>query len=424
MVEVHGEVGAGFESVKKLFTENMSTLAEENAQLCVYVGNDKVVDLWASANGDDAFNADSLVNIFSSGKSLEALALALLADQGLIDYNARVAEYWPEFSGGGKAGTTIADVMRHEAGLANFNQSIAPEDLHRENLKANKLGALIANHPASFVDETSPREYHALTRGWIVNEIVRRVHPEGKTIGEFLQQAVFEPMAVDVRIGLSSEDMARVSSVQLLPLLKHMRHTFRPAPLGRRVKHNVFDLSRNLMPLIARARKSGASDRPPVFNDIRSINDLIALFNSPVLRQGETPSANAHASARGLAKLGAMLASKGHWDNTDYLATETWSQMHAEPISRHMLMTTHFSQGGINHYQMPNIASHQDRSGNHGREGFWGWMGLGGSVFQWHPEHQIGFGFVPTSLHALDFLNERGKDYQAAVLKCVGARTW
>ncbi len=423
MLEIHGEVKKGFEPVRRLFARNMSTMAEDEAQLCVYVGEEKVVDLWAAESNEQNFDADSLVNVFSSGKSLESIAIALLAQRGLLDYNTRIIEYWPEFATGGKEDITVADLMRHEAGLSSLNVSIPPEYFHRENLKQNKIGEILADHPASIKkDEHYRREYHALTRGWIANEIVRRVHPEGKTIGEMLQEQVFNTLEVDVRIGLSKEELERVSPIKLLSLGRHFRHTLRPDFLGRKVKHNILDLTRNLMPLVARARRNGTRTQSPPFTGMETMADLGSLFNDPSLRQGETPSANAHASARGLAKLGAMLANQGTLGNREIMSQESWNDMHANPVSRYMLLTTHFSQGGVNHYRLPALSSHMDRSGNKGREGFWGWMGLGGSIFQWHPEHKIGFGFVPTRLHALDFMNERGKAYQAEVLKCV-ART-
>ena len=81
---------------------------------------------------------------------------------------------------------------------------------------------------------------------------------------------------------------------------------------------------------------------------------------------------------------------------------------------------TNFTQGGVNLFTETSAKSTRlDRAFNVGREGFYGWMGFGGSIFQWHPRHEIGFGFVPTSLHVLDILNERGKTYQAEVLRCV-----
>ena len=85
LVWIEGTVAPGFESVKRLYEHNMQTLAERSTQLCVYVGEEKVVDLWASASGDTDFSPDSLVNVFSSGKSLEAIAVAWLVGKGLLD---------------------------------------------------------------------------------------------------------------------------------------------------------------------------------------------------------------------------------------------------------------------------------------------------------------------------------------------------
>ena len=83
-------------------------------------------------------------------------------------------------------------------------------------------------------------------------------------------------------------------------------------------------------------------------------------------------------------------------------------------------ISTRFTQGGVASFsKVSNPSSPLDSGLNNGREGFFGWMGLGGSLFQWHPEFRIGFGYVPTSLNVLDIVNERGKSYQAEMLKCV-----
>ena len=123
---VKGTVAPGFESVKILFEENMRRLKERNAQLCVYLEDQCVVDLWATAIDDTEFSADSLVNVFSSGKSLESIALAMLAERGLLDFDQRIDFYWPEFSAVYERDTTVADLMRHESGLASFD----PRGLH------------------------------------------------------------------------------------------------------------------------------------------------------------------------------------------------------------------------------------------------------------------------------------------------------
>lgn len=104
------------------------------------------------------------------------------------------------------------------------------------------------------------------------------------------------------------------------------------------------------------------------------------------------------------------------------LSKEAWDLLHTEPVHATMggFLPCAFTQGGVAHYASCSSNSNWlQRAFNQGREGFYGWMGLGGSLFQWHPEHEIGFAFVPTSLHMLDLMNERGKCYQEEVLRCV-----
>ena len=173
---VRGSAKPGFESVQRLYEQETRTMAETNTQLCVYYKGERVVDLWRAPEGDAGFSADSLVNVFSSGKSLETIAIASLVGRGLLDYGDRIADHWPEFAPNGKSEITVADLMRHEGGLASFDTPIPPEDLHRENLKNNRVGVVIERQAARFRKSSgSRREYHAITRGWVVNELFRRV---------------------------------------------------------------------------------------------------------------------------------------------------------------------------------------------------------------------------------------------------------
>lgn len=418
-IPINGSVAPGFESVERLFEEQLQAMAERNAQLCVYHRGSKVVDLWASTCGDDSFSADSLVNVFSSGKSLEAIAIASLVSKGLLSYERKITDYWPEFGAAGKEGLTVADLMRHEAGLANFDTSLDMEDLFTENIKQNAVGRIIEGHAQSFTaSDGGKREYHALTRGWIVNEVFRRVDPAGRTIGEFLCEEVSGPLAADVVVGVGDDDLGRVSKVHALGIGYQFLQGLVPRFLGRRIVHNIFQILGRvvrLVPGIARARKTGA---PPPLTGMNSL----AIFNEPHFARGETPSANANCSARGLAKLGAMLSAGGSFEGQEIISAEAWRAMHAHPLKASMgsLMVTRFTQGGVDCFTpCTSDSSSMERDFNEGREGFYGWMGLGGSIFQWHPELDIGFAFVPTSLHTIDLLNERGKRYQAEVVRCV-----
>ncbi|MGB5325749.1 MAG: serine hydrolase domain-containing protein, partial [Pseudomonadales bacterium] len=314
-LQVHGTVAPGFEPIRQLYEQQMQTMAEQSTQLCVYYRGEKVVDLWASLTQNsnapaNAFSADSLVNFFSSGKSLEAIAMAWLVSKGLISYDAKITQYWPEFGANGKDGLTVADLMRHEAGLANFQTSIDLEDLFTENIKRNAIGSIIEAHAQSYDEDSgSKREYHALTRGWIVNEVFRRVDPDGRTIGEFLRTEISGPLNADAIVGVQAQDTERIARVEMLSPGYQLLESMKPKFLGRRIVHNFFQIMARLvmfMPLLLKARRKGI---PPPFTGMGQTD----FFNDTGFAQGETSSANAKCSARGLAKLAAMLAARGKW---------------------------------------------------------------------------------------------------------------
>lgn len=417
-IQIEGTVAPGFESVKALYEYNMQNLAERNTQLCIYHKGEKVVDLWATTIEDVKFSADSLVNIFSSGKSLEAIAMASLVGQGLLNFEANIIDYWPEFGSKGKGRLRVADLMRHEAGLASFDVSIDTEDLLLANIKQNKVGVIIENHGQRFREgEGSTREYHAVTRGWIVNEVYRRIDPKGRTIGEYLLEEFNLPLKVDVVIGVKEEELSRISPVFLLKPGYIFKESMKPKILKRKMEDNIFQLGGKVFRILSSVRKSKNYGGPPPLEGMKGIN----FFNEPSLAMGETPSANTHATARGLAKIAAVMAAGGQLEGKEYLNKVAWDALHKDPITANMgFVTSTFTQGGVAYF--PKIDSNStklDRAVNEGREGFYGWMGLGGSIFQWHPKKDIGFGYIPTSLNVLDLVNERGKAYQAEVLKCV-----
>jgi len=416
-LRIEGRVAPRFESVQRLYEHNMRSLAEKNTQLCVYHNGEKVVDLWASATGDTHFSADSLVNVFSSGKSLEAIAMASLVGKDLLDYNTRISHYWPEFGAAGKQSLTVAELMRHEAGLAVFQTTLEPQDLLANNLRENRIGRIIEGHTQTFRKAAgSKREYHAITRGWIVNEIFRRIDPAGRTIGEFLRDDISGPLQVDVIIGVREAELDRISDVTLLGTGFQFKESLKPKFL-RRMENNIFQILAKIIRLMPILRNRTTSGAP---TPVKGMSGL-TFFNDPTFRMGETPSANANCSARGLAKLAAMMAAGGKWAGAEYLSETAWKSLHDHPVTAAMgLSNTTFTQGGVANFSKPSEPSTQfERAFNTGREGFYGWMGLGGSIFQWHPEYNIGFGYVPTSLNVLDIVNERGKAYQAEVLRCI-----
>ncbi len=393
-------------------------MAEEHTQLCVYYRGERVVDLWAAPADDVGFSPDSLVNVFSSGKSLESIAIAYLVGRGLLDYAAPVARYWPEFAAHEKGELTVADVLRHEGGMAVFRTSLDPDDLLPVSLKQNKVGAVIESHSLRFpTGGHGRREYHAITRGWILNELFRRVDPAGRTIGEFYDEEIRRPLGADVIIGVREDELDRVVPVKPLGLLFQVLQSLKPRVLGRKIKHHFFQILGRLLGLLPGLRHATTRGAPPPYRGMKGFG----FFNERRVAMGETPSAAAKCSARGLAKLAAVMAARGRWGEREVVSEAAWTAMHDEPIEAFMgFAPTSFTQGGVNRFTAVGpSAKALERAFNAGREGFFGWMGFGGSIFQWHPGHEIGFAFVPTALHVLDILNERGKVYQAEVLRCV-----
>merc|ERR1711977_68115 len=192
-MSVRGSCAPGYEAVRAAFQRHVDAGIEDGAQVCAYVQGVKVVDLWTS---QEDYGPNTLQNLFSSTKVLTSLVVAMLADRGHLDYDQKVSDLWPEYAQHGKGETTIAHVMRHEAGLAKFDRPIDASELTAEKIRAGSMSNIIAAQvPAQPPGEK--REYHAVTRGWIANEIVRRADPQGRTIGEFLRDEVAIPLGIE-----------------------------------------------------------------------------------------------------------------------------------------------------------------------------------------------------------------------------------
>ena len=423
---LEGRVAPGYERVQRLYERNMRTLAERNTQLCVYVGDECVVDLWGSAIDDRSFNGDSLVNVFSSGKSLESILMARLNDQALLDYTAPVTRYWPEFGAaeanrenGPSGATTVADVMRHEAGLAAFDTTLPLASLAAGAIKTNAIGAIIERQTQRFpVGKDTQREYHAMTRGFIANEIFRRIEPQGRTMGEYLREEISQPLAADVYLGLQDAEIERHSKVAMLGFGYQFLQGLIPRALGRRVELNLPQTLSKLSRMRSGMKRRTTLKAPAPIEGMKQLS----VFDSDAVSRGEIPSAAAKCSARGLAKLASVMANGGATGEFQLLGDQAMAALHDKTVSRQMMsITTEFTQGGLAKFGLARKTAGQrlDSGMHEGREGYFGWMGLGGSIFQWHPEKRIGFAYVPTSLNVLDMVNERGKAYQVEVTRAL-----
>ncbi len=209
MVEVHGICRPGFEPVQQAFVANFEQGLEVGASVAVTVGGEFVVDLWAGdadAKGTP-WAEDTLVNVYSTTKTMAATCVLMLADRGELDLYAPVAEYWPEFAQSGKQGVLVCHVMSHSAGLSGFDPP-TPEDLYDWDDIVERLAA-----QAPWWEPGTRSGYHAVTQGFLQGEIVRRV--SGRSIGTFFREEVAKPLGADFHIGLDPAHDARVG--ELIP---------------------------------------------------------------------------------------------------------------------------------------------------------------------------------------------------------------
>jgi CubicO group peptidase (beta-lactamase class C family) len=211
MTDIHGFVHDGFEPVREVFANNFATGGDIGASYCVTKNGETVVDLWgghADAAKTRPWAEDTIINVYSTTKTMTALTALLLADRGLLDFSAPVAKYWPEFAANGKAGVTVAHLMSHSAGLSGWKEPISKQDLY----DWEKVTALLAAQ-APYWEPGTAAGYHALTQGYLVGEVVRRI--TGKSLGTVFRQEIAEPLGAEFWIGLPASEDHRVA--ELIP---------------------------------------------------------------------------------------------------------------------------------------------------------------------------------------------------------------
>ncbi len=274
MTEIHGHADQRFAGVRDAFAANFARGEDVGASVAVTLGGELVVDLWgghADAAKTRPWQRDTIVNVYSTTKTMTALCALLLADRDELDLAEKVAHYWPEFAANGKADITVAQLLAHSAGLSGFAEPVAAADLY----DWDKATALLAAQ-APFWAPGTAIGYHAITQGYLVGEVVRRI--TGKSLGTFFRDEIAGPLGADFHIGLAASEDDRVA--ELLP----------PPPGG-----SIADIT-------SRPLTVNMATNPPINpRDTRT----------RAWRAAEIPAANGHGNARSVALVQALLANGG-----------------------------------------------------------------------------------------------------------------
>ncbi len=283
---IHGQVAPGFEPVRDVFEANFAERGELGAAFALIQDGETLVDLWGGHTDRKAtrpWTERTIVPVFSTGKAVTALVVAWLVDQGRLDYEAPVAEIWPEFAQAGKAEVTLAQVLSHQAGLPGYLDEMEPSDWFDRDLMEARFAAMTPMWPLG-----QGTGYHPISFGVIVDAIVRRADEQGRTVGALLKTEIAGPRAIDFQIGVPESDHARAAEHVLPP---------RAADLG---EINAETRAAFLKPWSSPGRRGTAA-----------------------WRSAELPAANGHGTAQAIARLMAPFATGGLLDGERFVSRET-----------------------------------------------------------------------------------------------------
>ena len=208
-LDTAGFVQDKYAAAKAAFEANFERGDDVGASFCATKDGETVVDLWAGF-ADEAktrpWTRDTIVNVYSTTKTMSFLCALIVADRGELDFDAPVAKYWPEFAANGKAEVKVSHLMAHSAGLSGWEEKLAKDDIY----DWDKVVGLLAAQAPLWPPGTASG-YHALTQGYLIGEVIRRI--TGKTIGTFFRQEIAEPLGADFWIGLPASEDGRVADL-------------------------------------------------------------------------------------------------------------------------------------------------------------------------------------------------------------------
>jgi CubicO group peptidase (beta-lactamase class C family) len=209
-----GKCSARFEPLRELFAAKLESGEDLGASLAVNLDGDMVVDLWGGW-ADEArtvpWTENTIINVFSTTKTMTALAALVLVDRGDLDLDANVAKYWPEFAANGKAGIKVRHLLSHTSGLSGWEQPLTIEDVYDWDKSTAMLAA-----QAPWWEPGTASGYHGLTFGHLIGEVIRRI--TGRRLGEFFAAEIAGPLGADFHIGLAPSESHRVANVVPLPI--------------------------------------------------------------------------------------------------------------------------------------------------------------------------------------------------------------
>ena len=398
-VEIGGTVAPGFEGVREAFARNFTEHGEVGAGFSLVHDGATVVDLWggvADVATLSPYTEDTLQLVFSTTKGATAILANRLAQRGELDVDAPVSEYWPEFAQAGKDEIPVRWLLCHKAGLPFVDRDLGLGECLAWEPPVKALAAM-----TPIWEPGTAHGYHAVTYGWLVGEVIRRV--TGRSVGQFFADEVAGPLGLEFWIGLPDVQQARVAPLTNTGLDRQAPGMAAEAP-GGEAQGMIEQLEALLGPGSLLIKALGGTSSLALAGK--------GVFNKPEVRSAELPAANGVTNARSLARMYATVI--GAVDGTgplltpEQVAAATTTQ--TSGADQVLMMDTTFGLG---------FMTSSEFSPYGGPRSF-GHAGAGGSVGFADPEHGLGFGYVMNRMMTNLSGDPRTRGLVAAVYDAIG----
>ncbi|XP_069112798.1 beta-lactamase domain-containing protein 2-like [Argopecten irradians] len=379
---VDGFVKDGFEKVRDMFRANLENGNDNGGSVSVYYEGELVVNLWGGWVDKEScwkWREDTLPCVYSSTKSPSALVIAHLVDRGLLDYKEKISKYWPEFGQNGKEDITLETYITNKAGLSG-NETPFPVRMMLDD--PQKFGEILAKQRPLWEPGTK-HGYHPMTFALYLDQIVRRVDPEGRSLSRYFHDEMAKPFDLEFYIGLPKELYYRAPRVVMM---------------------KNFDM--------VEVMKQWVGD-PKIMQIVNSTFTDVKMINNPHIREVPVGSAFGHGTTASLAKFHGIIANGGVYNGKRLLSDEA--------IARQQVPRSYGKETVYGFDFMASLGTMVLASSDDGQSPVYsfGHAGLGGQMVIADPTHKIGFAYATNHLNLDTTKDTRWKDLYGAVYECV-----
>lgn len=396
---IQGTYDPKFEQVAEQFVENFTKNGELGASTAITIEGETVLDLWggcAEKGTDRPWEKDTVSIVWSTSKGATAMAVHMLVTRGIIDLDAPVTKYWPEFGKKGKEKITTRMILAHQTGISAISAPVKEKGFYDWNYMIKLI-----EEQDSFFEMEKVHGYAGLMFGFMLGEIVRRV--TGKTIGTFIQEEISQPLNLDLWMGLPDPENHSIAKV-IYP---------DPAPEGSPIS-DFYQKAADPSTVQALLFNCGGYFTPDANG-----------YDTEEAYKAEIPAAGMITNARSLAKMFTPLALGGTYKGKEYVDSDSLARMirtASAALDDTLCIQVLFSLGFFKSIDNRNREPINSDSLIMGQSAF-GHSGFGGSVGFADPEERMGFGYTMNQMGQGTLLNERGQGLVDAAYKSLGYRS-